>query len=111
MLASEEKVDKLVADIKDACITIAKDAHTFIGNHELKSNPFFNDIYPATCNDIFYKEEHFKEEDREKIPILKYRIPIYEMRGFPKDRKYYTAVFDGYGNDHIFLKDYEKKLF
>ena len=108
MTVSEEKLKKLFMDIKDVCITIAKDAHVFIGNHELNSNPFFTDIYPATSNDIFYNEEHFKKADREKIPILKYRIPIYEMRSFTKDKKYYTAVFDGYGNNHISLKDYEK---
>ncbi len=107
MTVSEDKAKRLFIDIKEVCIAIAKDAHVFIGAHELKSNPFITDVYPTRCNEIFYNEEHFKEEDREKVPILKYRIPMYEMRRFPEDRKYYTAIFEGW-NERISLKDYEK---
>lgn len=108
MKALEEKIRKVFNDIMDICVEVAKDAHRFIGTHELKSDFFVSSEYPALSNQIFYDEHFFEEEKLEQVPYLKYKIPKYEMRRFPESRKYYTAIFEGYRRDRINLNDYGK---
>lgn len=43
-----------------------------------------------------------------KIPFLKYKIPKYEMKSYPEDKKYYPSIFEGYRTEYIDLKKYEK---
>lgn len=108
MAVTDEQAIKFFNDIRDICIDVIKDAHEFIGTHDLKRNTFFTDKYPGLSTDFFYDEKYFKEEDREKIPFLKYRISKYEMRQYPEDKKCYSSIFEGYRTEHINLKDYVK---
>lgn len=108
MAVTNEQAIKLFNDIKDVCIDVIKDAHEFIKTHDLKRNTYYTDKYPGLSTDFFYEEKYFKEADRQKIPFLRYRIPKYEMKQYPKDKEYYSLIFEGYRTEHINLKDYEK---
>ena len=44
----------------------------------------------------------------DKNSFLKYKIPKYEMKQYPKDKKYYSLIFETYRTEHINLKDYKK---
>ncbi len=50
---------------------------------------------------IFPKDKPEYLEFYEKIPYLKYDMPRYELKDFPKDRIQYGAIFNGYGDDHL----------
>lgn len=104
----EEKLKIIYRDITEVCIEVAKDAHTFIGSHELKGDFIVSAKYPTLHNQMFYDEKYYEAEKLEEIPYLKYRIPKYEMRGFPGDRQYYTAIFEVYRKEKIDLKEYKK---
>ena len=108
MKASEDKIRKVFNDIMDIGVEVAKDAHRFIGAHELKSNFFVSSEYPELSNQIFYDKKYFDEDKLEQVPYLKYRIPKYEMRRFPEDRIYYSAIFEGYRSEKIDFRDYKK---
>ena len=107
MAVTEEQAVKLFNKLVDVCSVVAKDAHVFIGTHDLKRSPLFMDKYPALSTDFFLDDKYFKEEDRERIPFLKYRIPKYEMKRYPEDKKYYSAIFESYRTEYINLKKYE----
>lgn len=108
MAVTDEQALKLFNDIKDVCLDIIKDAHEFIKTHDLEKNTYYTDKYPGLSTDFFYDDKYFKEEDRQKIPFLKYKIPKYEMKQYPKDKKYYSLIFESYRTEHINLKDYKK---
>lgn len=108
MAVTDEQALKLFNDIKDVCLDIIKDAHEFIKTHDLKKNTYYTDKYPGLSTNFFYDDKYFKEEDRQKIPFLKYKIPKYEMKQYPKDKKYYSLIFETYRTEHINLKDYKK---
>lgn len=108
MAVTDEQVVKLFNEFVEVCIMVIKDAHAFIGTHDLKRSPLLMDKYPASDNDYFYDEKYFNEEFREKIPFLKYKIPKYEMKPYPEDKKYYPSIFEGYRTEYIDLKNYEK---
>lgn len=108
MAVTDEQALKLFNDIKDVCLDIIKDAHEFIKTHDLEKNTYYTDKYPGLSTDFFYDDKYFKEEDRQKIPFLKYKIPKYEMKQYPKDKKYYSLIFETYRTEHINLKDYKK---
>lgn len=108
MAVTDEQALKLFNDIKDVCLDIIKDAHEFIKTHDLGKNTYYTDKYPGLSTDFFYDDKYFKEEDRQKIPFLKYKIPKYEMKQYPKDKKYYSLIFETYRTEHINLKDYKK---
>lgn len=108
MAVTDEQALKLFNDIKDVCLDIIKDAHEFIKTHDLEKNTYYTDKYPGLSTDFFYDDKYFKEEDRQKIPFLKYKIPKYEMKQYPKDKKYYSMIFETYRTEHINLKDYKK---
>lgn len=90
------------------CIDVIKDAHEFIKTHDLEKYTYYVDKYPGLATDFFYDDKYFKEADRQKIPFIKYRIPKYEMKQYPKDKRYYSLIFETYRTEHINLKDYEK---
>ena len=108
MAVTDEQALKLFNDIKDICLDIIKDAHEFIKTHDLEKNTYYTDKYPGLSTDFFYDDKYFKEEDRQKIPFLKYKIPKYEMKQYPKDKKYYSMILKTYRTEHINLKDYKK---
>ena len=108
MAVTDEQALKLFNDIKDVCLDIIKDAHEFIKTHDLEKNTYYTDKYPGLSTNFFYDDKYFKEEDRQKIPFLKYKIPKYEMKQYPKDKKYYSLIFETYRTEHINLKDYKK---
>lgn len=108
MAVTDEQALKLFNDIKDVCLDIIKDAHEFIKTHDFGKNTYYTDKYPGLSTDFFYDDKYFKEEDRQKIPFLKYKIPKYEMKQYPKDKKYYSLIFETYRTEHINLKDYKK---
>ena len=74
----------------------------------MEKNTYYTDKYPGLSTDFFYDDKYFKEEDRQKISFLKYKIPKYEMKQYPKDKKYYSLIFETYRTEHINLKDYKK---
>ena len=82
MAVTDEQALKLFNDIKDVCLDIIKDAHEFIKTHDLEKNTYYTDKYPGLSTDFFYDDKYFKEEDRQKIPFLKYKIPKYEMKQY-----------------------------
>lgn len=107
MSVTDEQILKLFTDIKEVCIDVIQDAHIFIETHELKGDLFFGDKYPGLWTDIFYDDKYY-EEVREKIPVLKYKIPKYAMRSYPEDKKYYSAIFKAYRTEYVDLKKYER---
>lgn len=108
MAVTDEQAIKLFNEFVEVCIMVTKDAHAFIGTHDLKRSPLLMDKYPALDNDYFFNEKYFNEEYREKIPFLKYKIPKYEMKPYPEDKKHYPSIFGGYRTEYIDLKNYEK---
>lgn len=108
MAVADEQAVKLFNEFVEVCIMVAKDAHAFIGTHDLKRSPLLMDKYPTLDNAYFFDEKYFDEEYREKIPFLKYKIPKYEMKSYPEDKKYYPSIFEGYRTEYIDLKKYEK---
>ena len=78
MAVTDEQAVKLFNEFVEVCIMVIKDAHVFIGTHDLKRSPLLMDKYPALDNAYFFDEKYFDEEYREKIPFLKYKIPKYE---------------------------------
>lgn len=108
MAVTDEQAIKLFNDIKDVCLDVIKDAHEFIKTHDFGKNTYYTDKYPGLSTDFFYDDKYFKEEDRQKIPFLRYKIPKYEMKQYPKDKKYYSLIFETYRTEHINLKDYKK---
>lgn len=108
MAVTDEQALKLFNDIKDVCLDIIKDAHEFIKTYDFGKHTYYTDKYPGLSTEIFYDDKYFKEEDRQKIPFLKYKIPKYEMEQYPKDKKYYSLIFKTYRTEHINLKDYKK---
>ena len=107
MAATDEQVLKLFTDIKEVCINVIKDAHIFIGTHELKGDSFLGGKYPGLWTDIFYDDKYYKEV-RDKIPVLKYKISKYAMRSYPEDKKFYSGIFEAYRTEHMDLKNYKK---
>jgi hypothetical protein len=108
MAVTEEQAVKLFDEFVEVCVAVVKDAHAFIGTHDLRSNPFLMDKYPALGTDMFYDDKYFKEEFRNQVSFLKYKIPKYEMKQYPKDKKCYSSIFETYRSEHIDLKKYEK---
>ena len=108
MAVADEQAVKLFNEFVEVCIMVIKDAHVFIGTHDLKRSPLLMDKYPTLDNAYFFDEKYFDEEYREKIPFLKYKIPKYEMKSYPEDKKYYPSIFEGYRTEYIDLKKYEK---
>lgn len=108
MAVTDEQAVKLFNEFVEVCIMVIKDAHVFIGTHDLKRSPLLMDKYPTLDNAYFFDEKYFDEEYREKIPFLKYKIPKYEMKSYPEDKKYYPSIFEGYRTEYIDLKKYEK---
>lgn len=50
---------------------------------------------------IFSKDKPEYLEFYDRIHYLKYDIPRYELKDFPKDRIQYGAIFNGYGDDRL----------
>lgn len=110
MNITEDQMKRIVEDFIAVCLEVAKDAHEFIGTHELDARKYDIHRYPTLFTEIFYDERYMNAEQRGEIPFLKYNIPKYEVQPYqyPKDKKCYSMIFESYPADHINIEQYKK---
>ncbi len=104
MLVPENQVKQLLSLTTQTVREIAIEAHKYIGTHE-KIRGYCK--YPV-LHHFFPKDQPEFKEMYERIPLLIYDIPQYELKDFPEDRIQYGAIFDGYNSDTIKILDFEK---
>jgi hypothetical protein len=71
MSVTEAQAVKLFEKFVEVCIAVVKEAHTFIGTHDLKRNPLLMGKYPGLSTYIFYDDKYFNDEYRDQVPFLK----------------------------------------
>ena len=69
MAVADEQAVKLFNELVEVCIMVVKDAHAFIGTHDLKRSPLLMDKYPTLDNAYFFDEKYFDEENSNDVEV------------------------------------------
>ena len=97
MIIKQETAEMIVNMFLSVSKDIALQAHGYLGSH---SKPIGYCKYPILQPKIDCGDPE-TQKSIDEIPYIKFNVPRYELRDFPKDRVLYSAIFDGYGNDTI----------
>ena len=97
MIIKQETAEMIVNMFLSVSKDIALQAHGYLGSH---SKPIGYCKYPILQPKIDCGDSE-TQKSIDEIPYIKFNVPRYELRDFPKDRVLYSAIFDGYGNDTI----------
>lgn len=106
MLIKNELAKELTEKVLNVCMIISKDAHEFIGNHDiLKQKSYYK--YPVSSIEHFKKSDAFNDDIKEKVHFFKFEIPKYYLTDIPEEMENYDSIFNGYQDEKIHIQQYE----
>ena len=107
MLIEEKLASEFAEKIYELCVTVAKDAHSFIGTHEDKKISSYYK-YPISSLDHFRDNPALDDDLKGKVDFFKYKIPKFYMGDVSENKINYDAIFNGYQSDKIDVTSYRE---
>ena len=105
MLINEDLAKELAEKVLNICMEVAKDAHIFLGTHDIhKLKSYYR--FPVSSVEDLINNAAFDDEVKEKVHFFKYEIPKYYLSEIPEGMENYDAIFNGYQSEKIIIHEY-----